>query len=1031
MSQEQQRVREQLTALESRLTAIADLGVDISAISAGLGQVRDQIRAEDTASAARLLHRFGVLAEAAARGQVDHARLGQLAVAASAHFYENRQLDQHVRTVVQDVVQEEVSLQAIQNPPSSSQGLADAVAEKLADRQAKLFERLEALHARLAPQEQANLLAGVEDILIRHHNQEHLGVSELGARLTALQESLLQKTNDETSVSVRRTRARVQEDRLDRLSQVIEILPEKLQAFEASIFQAKENLSALPQAIQTAMQPDLQSLPSKIDALDDALMQSVSVAQTAIATGFAAIEQRVDERQISVLQSLQTLSATTAQNLGTLPEKIAAIHDVVATSADQTQQAISAAQLQNTTQQTELTARLEALPQTLQQTMQQGFASQDEKLNTFSPSMARVLEDVHDLKTQINVLGQNVPSAQELSSAIVLEIDTSLANRLARVETEIAAVHDALLINTDKTEQAITAEEDEPAVRQASLRNQLETLPAATATVVHEALRQNFSEQDEKLSAIPPILNSVLGEVQDLRTDLETLKQDFPSAQQLSAAIVTEVDAALADRLARARADQQVEAEMLTGALTEGQQELKAVLEKSLQSVNQTSAQGMSNVVEQVNNALSTTQQEQAERAISQAQALSQVGSAIEAVKTSLGCLREDIGRDLSIRLQESLAAQDAGRLDQVQASDLEHLHKAIEGLETRLANAYTQRLAEGVLPHLEGIATALEAMHNQLTHLASPPQVSRRIIEPGSERIFNQDSSTVLTPAEPKSDPKATTILTGRIVPTDQAIADSLCDENAPTLKAETVKIAPQPPPQPPTDLPMHETTRMGKGAWEITEKPATKTLKTEDVSLPEIPKTDPETNPFTDRHAVTAFLQAEEISNAVSGPVAAKVDLVGLIKQVDDEADTAAHPVDSVAEQAQHEVLQKTPEDDSSRIFGEIPKAKRNKNSFSQQQQAPEPGTTPIDRLALETLARASRTPSPAPRASLDEDDVRRMVRRMLPELLTEEPVKQKLFLILAVEAITRPSALGELTGLRRFLSEEIERIQHPANP
>lgn len=1022
MSQEQQRVREQLTALESRLTAIADLGVDISAISAGLGQVRDQIGAEDTASAARLLHRLSVLAEAAARGQVDHARLGHLAAAASAHFYENRQLDQHVRSVVQ----EEVSLQTKQTPPSNSQELADAVADKLADRQAKLLERLEALHARLTPQDQADLLAGVEGILTRHQSQEQLGVSELGARLTSLQEALIQKTKDETSISVRRAKARVQEDRLDRLSQVVEALPEKLQTLESSVSQAKENLSAVPNAVQSAIQQDLQSLPSKIDALDDALMQSVSVAQKAIEAGFANLEQHADERQTTVLHDLQALSSTTTQNLENLPAKIAAIHDVVTTSADQTQQVITAAEHQNATRQAELSARLEALPQTLQETIRQGFVSQDEKLNALPPTLATVLGEVQDLKTQINTLGQNVPSAQELSSAIVTEIDTSLANRLARVETEIAAVHDAVLTNADKTEQAIAAEEDSNAASQSDLRHNLETLPTATANAVQESLKQNFIGQDEKLSALPPILNSVLGEVQDLRTDLETLKQDFPSAQQLSSAIASEVDAALADRLARTRADQQVESELLKSAVAEGQQEIKTVLENSLQSVNQTS----SNMFEQVNSTLNKTQQENTELASSQIQALTQVGSAIEAVKTSLSSLREDIGRDLSVRLQESLAAQDAGHLDQVQPSDFEQLHKAIDGLETRLSNSYTQRLAEGVLPHLEGIAAALEAMHTQLTQITNPHPATRRIIEPGSERVFagGTESSTVLQPAAPASDPKATTILTGRIVPTDQAIADALCDENAPTLKSETVKLGSQPP----TDLPTHDTTRLGNTVPSATEKPATKSLKTEDVLPPQKPKTEPETNPFTDRHAVTAFLQAEEISNALSGSIAPKVDLAGLIEQVDQEADTAAHPLASVAQQAKNEVIDHQAQEDSSRMFQDAPESDRGKGSFPQQK-SDEPGTTPIDRLALETLARASRTPSPStppPQATLDEDDVRRMVRRMLPELLAEEPVKQKLFLILAVEAITRPSALGELTGLRRFLSEELERIQHPAN-
>ncbi len=62
------------------------------------------------------------------------------------------------------------------------------------------------------------------------------------------------------------------------------------------------------------------------------------------------------------------------------------------------------------------------------------------------------------------------------------------------------------------------------------------------------------------------------------------------------------------------------------------------------------------------------------------------------------------------------------------------------------------------------------------------------------------------------------------------------------------------------------------------------------------------------------------------------------------------------------------------------------------------------------------------PGPR----NDDLRARLIELLPELLEEEEIKQQIFGIVAMEAATNPSALGELTGIRNFLRKELERFK-----
>lgn len=57
-------------------------------------------------------------------------------------------------------------------------------------------------------------------------------------------------------------------------------------------------------------------------------------------------------------------------------------------------------------------------------------------------------------------------------------------------------------------------------------------------------------------------------------------------------------------------------------------------------------------------------------------------------------------------------------------------------------------------------------------------------------------------------------------------------------------------------------------------------------------------------------------------------------------------------------------------------------------------------------------------------DMADLRSGVLRLLPELLNDEAVRHSLFTVLALEAVSKPGALGELTGLRSFLRRELSR-------
>ncbi len=55
--------------------------------------------------------------------------------------------------------------------------------------------------------------------------------------------------------------------------------------------------------------------------------------------------------------------------------------------------------------------------------------------------------------------------------------------------------------------------------------------------------------------------------------------------------------------------------------------------------------------------------------------------------------------------------------------------------------------------------------------------------------------------------------------------------------------------------------------------------------------------------------------------------------------------------------------------------------------------------------------------------DSDLARAVARVLPQALQDESVRTELFAVLALEAAGKPGALGELTGLRRYLKRELQ--------
>jgi hypothetical protein len=57
-------------------------------------------------------------------------------------------------------------------------------------------------------------------------------------------------------------------------------------------------------------------------------------------------------------------------------------------------------------------------------------------------------------------------------------------------------------------------------------------------------------------------------------------------------------------------------------------------------------------------------------------------------------------------------------------------------------------------------------------------------------------------------------------------------------------------------------------------------------------------------------------------------------------------------------------------------------------------------------------------------DVVDLRATMLRLLPDLLGDEAVRHSLFAVLALEAVSKPGALAELTGLRSFLRRELAR-------
>ena len=66
------------------------------------------------------------------------------------------------------------------------------------------------------------------------------------------------------------------------------------------------------------------------------------------------------------------------------------------------------------------------------------------------------------------------------------------------------------------------------------------------------------------------------------------------------------------------------------------------------------------------------------------------------------------------------------------------------------------------------------------------------------------------------------------------------------------------------------------------------------------------------------------------------------------------------------------------------------------------------------------------PAVGSAIPIQDLKVLLKEMLPSLLQDEEIKQALFASLALEMVTKPSVLGSLSGLRAYLQQELEAAQ-----
>lgn len=86
---------------------------------------------------------------------------------------------------------------------------------------------------------------------------------------------------------------------------------------------------------------------------------------------------------------------------------------------------------------------------------------------------------------------------------------------------------------------------------------------------------------------------------------------------------------------------------------------------------------------------------------------------------------------------------------------------------------------------------------------------------------------------------------------------------------------------------------------------------------------------------------------------------------------------------------------------------------------------------RLAAVPVAQPVSSPQKTSAALWDGDHFRRELKGFLPELLRDPEIKQHLFAVLAVETVVQPGALAELSGLRRFVMSEVERLLSERRP
>ena len=79
-----------------------------------------------------------------------------------------------------------------------------------------------------------------------------------------------------------------------------------------------------------------------------------------------------------------------------------------------------------------------------------------------------------------------------------------------------------------------------------------------------------------------------------------------------------------------------------------------------------------------------------------------------------------------------------------------------------------------------------------------------------------------------------------------------------------------------------------------------------------------------------------------------------------------------------------------------------------------------------AVPVAAEIAEQAEPSRVDTMNKEEIKVLLREMLPSLLEDEEIKQALFASLAIEMVTKPSVLGSLSGLRAFIQQELDAAQ-----